>query len=195
MAFALSSSSIAYAGASQDFAGCDGLKKPKKKDDGMRGAAIIKGYSGFGGYNTGAQRTINSCDRALSSDKLRPSQTMRRAHLLRARAAANLELGKAEDALTDLDAAALEVAGEANSIFFRRSMGASLQLLRAIAKFSLGEKQEAVALAEQTSALRPYALQVQMASALIRHKARPIGVQSASPWADLPPTRSDLGSR
>jgi hypothetical protein len=195
VAFALSSSSIAYAGASQDFAGCDGLKKPKKKDDGMRGAAIIKGYSGFGGYNTGALRTINSCDRALSSDKLRPSQTMRRAHLLRARAAANLELGKAEDALTDLDAAALEVAGEANSIFFRRSMGASLQLLRAIAKFSLGEKQEAVALAEQTSALRPYALQVQMASALIRHKGRPVGVQSASPWADLLRLAPTWGSR
>ncbi|ATW04499.1 hypothetical protein [Sphingorhabdus sp. YGSMI21] len=196
VAFALCSPSVGYAGVSQDFAGCDGLKKPKKKDDGMRGVAVIEGYSAFGGYNSpAAQRTINSCDRALSSDKLRPTQTMRRAHLLRARAAAKLELGLTEEALADIDEAMLEVADENDSIFFRRSMGVSLRLLRAIAQFSFGQRQEAVALAEEASALRPYALQVQMVSAMIRHRGRPVGEQSASPWADLLKLAPSWGNR
>lgn len=193
--FVMSSTSVSYAGDSQDFAGCDGLKKPKKKDDGMRGAANIEGYSMFGNVRSGAPRTVYSCDLALASKKLLPSQTLRRAHLLRARAAAQLELGKVEEALTDLNAAEAEVSGEADNIFFRRSMGVSLQLLRAIAQLSLGAKPEAAALAERTSALRPYSLQVQMASALIQHKARPVGSELPSPWSDLLRLAPSWGSR
>ena len=36
-------SAVVFAGVSEDFAGCDGLKKPKKKNDGMRGVASTKG--------------------------------------------------------------------------------------------------------------------------------------------------------
>ena len=34
----------AFAGASADFSGCDGLKKPKSRDDGMRGEATMSSF-------------------------------------------------------------------------------------------------------------------------------------------------------
>ena len=175
----------AHAGDSEDFAGCDGLMKPKGKADGMRGAASITSFSYFGASSTSPMTTIQSCNRALANPKLKPTQTLRRAHLLRARAAAYLAMDKPKDALVDLDAADLAVADVAQDIFFHRSMGASLMLMRAAALSATGEKMEAARLAEEAAALRPYAVQVQMAAALIRNAARTVGESSVAPWDTL----------
>lgn len=65
-ALVISLASPALAGDSEDFAGCDGLRKPKSKDDGMRGVASQPGY-GFGLSNAASQSaaTIAACTRAL----------------------------------------------------------------------------------------------------------------------------------
>src|SRR5690606_36177041 len=107
-ALALGTASLAWAGESEDFAGCDGLKKPKKKDDGMRGVAALTGWHNSALFGAPASKpldTLMACNRALANAKLLPSQTFRRAHLLRARAAAQLEMGDHAAALADLDQA------------------------------------------------------------------------------------------
>lgn len=172
-ALALSAAVPAYAGDSEDFAGCDGLRKPKSKDDGMRGVASQPGY-GFGltGATNQATATIASCTRALTGGKLLPAQTLRQAHLLRARAAAKLRLGATAEALADLDQAEQAIAGQRGEQFFDRSLGASLDLLRAIALVQKGESAAALPLANRAAAQRPYAVQVQMAAAMVRETAR-----------------------
>ena len=45
LALALGTASAAQAGESEDYAGGDGIKKPKKKDDGMRGVASSLGLA------------------------------------------------------------------------------------------------------------------------------------------------------
>ena len=44
----------AYAGVSEDFSECDGLKKPKSSDDGMRGEVTFPSYR-FGGRDAPSQ--------------------------------------------------------------------------------------------------------------------------------------------
>jgi len=171
----------AQAGDSEDFAGCDGLKKPKAKDDGMRGVASQPGYGfgglafgglAFGGAESQSAATIAACTRALTNGKLLPTQTLRQAHLLRARAAAKLRLGASAEALADLDLAEKAIAGQRGETFFDRSMGASLDLLRALALTQQGDSAAAVPLATRAAEQRPFALQVQMAAAMIRETAR-----------------------
>jgi len=184
MAAALSAASAVQAGDTEDFSGCDGRMKPKSKEDGMRGEASIPAYSRTA-FGAGAKARIDACNRALANPKLLPGQTLRKAHLLRARAAAYLEQGEYATALADLDAADATLAPFAQEPFHRRSMGASLLLLRALAKAGAGELEEAARLADEAKALRPYAVQVQFAAAMVRHAARPIGQPSASPWGEL----------
>ena len=185
MAAALGAASALHAGDTEDFSGCDGRMKPKSKEDGMRGEAAISGYSFLGGRTANPKAKIDACNRALANPRLLPGQTLRKAHLLRARAAAHLEQGEYQTALTDLDAAEAALAPLAQEPFHRRSMGASLLLLRALAKAGAGELDEAARLADEAKALRPYAVQVQFAAAMVRHAARPIGEPSASPWGEL----------
>jgi hypothetical protein len=181
----------AMAGASADFSGCDGLKKPKRKDDGMRGDATVSSFRGI--RNSSPAGVVSSCNRALANKKLRPEQTLRRAHLLRARAVANLELGKLDKALVDLDAAETELTGYRGEFFFDRSMGASLDLLRAIVLSDKGQGDEAVALAEGAAAKRPYAMQIQQAATLVRDLNAPEDAVKDEIWADL--VRIDPGAR
>jgi hypothetical protein len=173
VALALTVAGAARAGDTEDFAGCDGLRKPKSSDDGMRGEAVINGYrsSIFGASSSQPRKTIAACDLALANPKLLPAQTLRRAHLLRARAAARLELGHAAQALADLEQAKALVADRAGDRFFARSMGASLDLLTAVAKAGLGQTAEAARLAGEAAAARPYALQVQLAAWAVRNAA------------------------
>ncbi|MBX7458919.1 hypothetical protein K3152_11735 [Qipengyuania sp. 1NDH17] len=156
----------AHAGTSADFAGCDGLKKPKRSDDGMRGEASISSWR-FGNMSN-PQKTIDSCNRALESGKLRPEQTLRRAHVMRARGAAKLELGDSEGALADFLAAEKAGAEYAGDFFYQRSMGVSLDLLKAIVLNDTGRREEALVLADKALATRPYALAVQRVATMLR---------------------------
>lgn len=110
---------------------------------------------------------IAACDRALASARLLPTQNLRRAHLLRARAAKYLQEGNTAKALTDLDLAAAATKDQSANAFYRRSMGVSLMLLRAIALGADGKKDQALALATEASLARPYSSKVQRLSAEI----------------------------
>ena len=163
---ALAIAAPAQAGTSDDFAGCDGLKKPKRSDDGMRGEASISSWR-FGNMSN-PQKTIDSCNRALESGKLRPEQTLRRAHVMRARGAAKLELGDREGALADFLAAEKAGAEYSGDFFYQRSMGVSLDLLKAIVLNDTGKREEALVLADKALATRPYALAVQRVATMLR---------------------------
>ncbi|MBK6708357.1 MAG: hypothetical protein IPG54_13085 [Sphingomonadales bacterium] len=75
LALALGVAAPAHAGLSQDFSGCDGLRKPKNSDDGMRGQATFPAYR-FSG-DASPSLTLAACSRALESGKLLPEQTLR----------------------------------------------------------------------------------------------------------------------
>lgn len=178
LAMALAAAGTAQAQVKADFAACDGRLKPKKSDDGMRGEAARKGYSQFSSIFgvTGENHSgkIVACSRALEDPRLLPTQTLRRAHLLRERAAAYLASGKPAEALADLDAAEAAVAARKGEPFYERSMGVSLALLRAIGLAQQGQTAEAARLAAEAAAVRPFALEVQAVAAVIRQAARPI---------------------
>ena len=150
--------SPALAGDKQDFETCDGRVHPGRQDDGMRAQA--GGVSYFPRTST-ASLTIAACDRALASSRLLPTQTLRRAHLLRAQAAAYLQIQEPAKALVALALAQQVSADRANDRFYQRSMGVSIELLRSIAFAQMGDKGRAASLAHAAMAKRPYSSQVQ----------------------------------
>src|SRR3712207_417072 len=80
----------AQASDKKDFEACDGRVHPAKQSDGMRGEAP----QGMFPRTSSPNLTIAACTRALASPRLLPGQSLRRAHLLRARAAAQLQAGE-----------------------------------------------------------------------------------------------------
>jgi hypothetical protein len=110
---------------------------------------------------------VAACTRALVSPRLLPTQALRRAHLLRARAAAQLRAGDPASATADLDAAEESTRALAGDRFFQRSMGVSLTLLRALARAGADDPAGARTLALQAIEARPYALDVQRVGASI----------------------------
>lgn len=180
-----------------DFAACDGRLKPKKSDDGMRGEAARQGMGAyanlFGSLPRNPQPKIIACTKALADPRLLPTQTLRRAHLLRERAAAHLASGSTDSAMADLDAAEAAVADRRGEPFFERSMGVSLALLRAIALAQQGKTADAARIAGDAATRRPYALEIQMASALIRQVDRVGKVGSPSPFEGLVRIQPEAG--
>lgn len=170
----------AYASDKRDFEGCDGRIHPGKQDDGMRGEASQSGYSLFPGAKRGTD--IAACTRALASPRLLPTQNLRKAHLLRARAAAYLQEGETANAIADLDMADAAMANLANNVFYRRSMGVSLSLLRAVALVQSGKMQDSVQLARAAMETRPHSLQIVNGAAKILQASRTAGDGSVSPW-------------
>lgn len=166
----------------QAFEACDGRLAPGKQDDGMRGEAGTRGYAFNSSPGSGA---IEQCTIALASPRLLPTQTLRRAHLLRARAATHLTQGNAAEALADIDAAEAATVNLSGDRFFQRSMGVSLKLLRAFAYVQSDRMADATDLARAAMEARPYALAVQMVGAAILQGGRPIAAPSPSPWLAL----------
>lgn len=182
-ALAIGTAPAAYAGDTEDFAACDGLKKPKRSDDGMRGVASIEGYNQFsnvfGPPARKSTRKVAACDFALKHDRLLPTHELRRAHLLRARAAAQIDLRNYDLALADLDQAIALVEPKRSDPFFARSMGVSLDMMRAVATAGMGESEAAARIADAAAAHRPYAVQVQTAAHVMRQAASTHGDQAA----------------
>jgi hypothetical protein len=179
----------AQAADKQDFEACDGRVHPGKQADGMRGAAGSTPYS-FGPK----LGVVDACTRALASPRLLAGQTLRRAHLLRARAAARLEAGDATEALKDVDLAEAAMGTTASDPFLQRSMGVSLTLLRALAHAQSGDMVRAAPLARAAAAARPYSLQVQQVAAGILQATRVAGDKSPSPWVDVGRLDPDAGA-
>lgn len=171
----------AQASDKKDFEACDGRVHPAKQSDGMRGEAP----QGMFPTTTSPNVTIAACTRALASPRLLPGQSLRRAHLLRARAAAELKSGDTAKALADLDLAEAATPNLVADPFYNRSMAVSLKLLRAIALAHSGDLDGAMPLARAASEARPYSLQVQQAAAAILQAGRPVGTASPSPWTPM----------
>lgn len=169
----------AQAADKRDFELCDGMIHPARAADGMRREADSSSYSFLRAQPGG---NVEACNRALASPRLLPTQTVRRAHLLRARAAAYLQKGDTAKALTDLDQAAATASAAGQERFYARSMGVSLDLLRALAHAQAGDSARAVSLAQSAMQARPYALQVQRVGAEILQLARSNETGGASPW-------------
>lgn len=176
----LAGASAAHASDKRDFENCDGLIHPGKQSDGMRGKANRQSYSMFS--SPGQRTDVAACTRALASPRLLPTQNLRKAHLLRARAAKYLQDGQAANAIADLDAAESTMAGLGDNVFYQRSMGASLSLLRAIALIQSNKADEAAPLARAALEARPYSLEVQNGAARILQATRRAGDGSTSPW-------------
>ncbi|MCB1629782.1 MAG: hypothetical protein KDI48_18780, partial [Xanthomonadales bacterium] len=142
------------------------MRKPGRDDDGMRGVASSSDMRGINRERAPA-RVIANCTSVLEGDRIRSHQTLRRAHVLRARAAAYLQTGQPELALADLAAARAQVADRHDDPFFQRSMGLSFDLLEAIAMALTGDTERAATLASNAASARPFALQVQLASDVV----------------------------
>lgn len=168
----------AWASDKQDFIDCDGRLQPGKQDDGMRGVAGTRGWM-MPNLRVGS---TEACTRALASPRLLPTQSIRRANLLRARAANYLSAGDTARALADLDAAEQAAGDRKFDRFYQRSMGVSLMLLRALAAAQTGDFATAMPLARQAMEARPYALQVQQIGAQILQAGRVSTGPSPSPW-------------
>lgn len=179
--FLLGGATVVEASDKRDFEGCDGRIHPGKQDDGMRGEPTQMSYSFIS--STGKRGTdIAACTRSLASPRLLPTQNLRKAHLLRARAAAYLQQGETAKAIADLDLAESTAAGLANNAFYQRSMGVSLSLLRAVALIQSDKADDAAVLARAAIKTRPYSLQILMGAANILQAARRAGDGTVSPW-------------
>lgn len=177
----------ATANEKRDFESCDGRVHPARADDGMRGEAT----SPFGmRFPTSPQNVVAACDRALASARLLPTQTLRRAHLLRARGVAHIQAGDHAKALADFDLAEAATRDRAGDRFLQRSMGVSLDLLRAMALTGSGDKTRAATLARSAMAARPYSSQVQRIGAELLAEAAPAGTADWAMAMRLDPTAS-----
>lgn len=188
VAAALASATPALAEADKvDFETCDGLQAPGKQADGMRPPSSVASW-GMAGDRNGA--SIAACTRALASPRLLPTQTLRRVHLLRARAAANMASDAIPAAIADLEAAEAAGAPLAGDPFYKRSMGVSLSLLRAIALARQGDVAAAGPLARAAMAARPYALHVQLAGVSVLEQLSDGGVAAMDSVVRLDPDLS-----
>jgi hypothetical protein len=163
LALACTAATPAHAGNKQMFADCDGLAKPGKSEDGLAGGSVDVDRL----VDRQTDAMIAACTAALQSPDLLPTQALRRAHLMRARASAYLRAGDSVNALADLDSAQAATAAFANDALYQRSMGLSLDLMRALAHQSAGNRADAAALVRSASLKRPYALEVQRVAAHI----------------------------
>lgn len=145
------------------FAGCDGHGKPGKSADGLSAPANTMRMDFYASGSV--QSTIAACNQALAHPKLLPTQGLRRARLLRARAIAQLQAKELPEALADLDLASAAAGNGDSDLLYRRSMAVSLDLLRALVYDQMGNRVEAMRLARKSAAARPYSLEVQHVAA------------------------------
>lgn len=172
----------------RDFEACDGLRAPGTKNGGMSGPKSDSGFAFplLGSSPDMSAATVAACGRALADPRLTPTATLRRVHLLRARALARLQGGDADGALGDLDAAAQAAGPLAADPLYARSMGVSLTLARAGAWQAKGDRAKARALAAEAAAARPYSSSIQSMAALIVQRARDPQAPAASFTALMP---------
>lgn len=159
------------------FASCDGMGKPGKSPNGLSSPA---NESRFSQYSAGWKAIITACDAALAHPKLLPSQGLRRATLLRGRARAFARGGKFEEALADIDAAGAAAKSNTAEPLYTRSFAVSLDLLRALFYDQTGKNDEALRLARQSAAARPFAFEVQRVAAhlLLMHRQKDDGAKA-----------------
>lgn len=166
--FALSGNQ-AQASDTDIFASCDAMGKPGKSATGLSSAANSARFSDF---TQAWKSVVSACDAALVHPKLLPSQALRRAHLLRARAMAYVRGQKFDEALKDIDTAEAAARTSESDPLYARSFDVSLDLIRALIFDHTGKSEEALTLARRSAAARPLASEVQRVAAhlLMTHR-------------------------
>jgi hypothetical protein len=155
--------SVAAASAARanDYLSCDGYGSPGAAGDGMTSMALELGIFNLPGQGTtersGAElgvAGVMACDRALA--QLPAQFWMRKASLLKARALHRLETADgAAPALADLDLAREAVQGH-DDPYAARSLGLSIDLVRALALRGSGDAAAGSKLALETWGRRPF---------------------------------------
>ncbi|HTQ15429.1 MAG TPA: hypothetical protein VMH86_16285 [Rhizomicrobium sp.] len=150
----------ALAVPSTQYRGCDGYGAPSDEGDGMTSYANVLGIFNPSGYGTTGlsatftgQQGVQACTDALTD--VPDAHWMRKVSLLRARAIHHLEAGDAKAALADLDLADAAVK-DPSDVYYARSLGWGLKIVRAYAMKQDGQKAEAEARAMAALAERPY---------------------------------------
>lgn len=155
----------ALAVPSTQYRACDGYGAPSDAGDGMTEYARILGIFNPTGYGTTARSAetltgdngVAACDAALTD--VPEAHWMRRVSLLRARAIHHLEAHETAPALADLDLAQA-AAKDPNDIYFARSLGLGMDIVRAEALKEQGQGAQAATLTLAAIAKRPYNRQV-----------------------------------
>lgn len=155
---------------------CDGLAKPEGV--GVTAARILAVSTTMGLFGlpensrwepaaTGAAG-VAACTEAMA-DPVLENFWARRVSLLRARALHHIEAQDYDAALTDLRATHGLAAGDANEVFYNRSLGLSVQLFEAALLAKRGELEAAEALAIKAADARPYSAELTGLAAGILH--------------------------
>jgi hypothetical protein len=145
------------------FPACDAYGAPNKSGDGMTDNALVLGiFTPDPGYGDLKQRKIRfgadgiaACNRALEDPLLIPQHWLRRVSLLRARAVHRIATDDIPGALVDLDQATAAARDPAN-VYYARSLGLGIDLVRAYALNRSGDVVAARSLVLRAQALRPY---------------------------------------
>lgn len=170
------------------YADCDGYGSPTENGDGMtkeaRGLFGLFAPLGSAGNtrrstpNLGAHG-VQACDQALADSRLLAKHWRRKVSLLRARAVHDLAAGNDAQALADL-ARAEAAAEDPADPFYRRSLGLGNRIVRAYALRRSGRQEEALKLAAEILAERPYNRQIAVAViAIIGDPMTEIGGETA----------------
>lgn len=162
-AVVLGAASGAAAQTEQAFAACDGFGRPSGAGDGMMtSAATWSALFDSTTGNTDNTRTMtfdrlgaSACDAALASPHLEPKYWLRRVNLLRSKAMHLVAAGDNVAALAVLDEATA-AAREPEDIFYRRSEGLGIEMVRAYIFARIGRRGEADALAMRLWEQRPF---------------------------------------
>ena len=156
-----------------NFRNCDGYGAPSGSKDGIGQRPADVYWLAAGDRSGGAESErslggegVKACTAALADPRLLPSYRVRKASLLRARAAYHLMRREHAPALADLDAA--EAAGAGADLWYQRSIGVSIRFLRAFALILSGDKAGGKALAARVAEERPYFPYVGLAAAVLR---------------------------
>lgn len=167
-----------------DFVKCDGLKAPGRNSSGMndpaKGGALLPSR-----MNGSAIPQITACTAALANERLLPKQAPRRINLLRARALAYLADKRPEKAIADVDAAEAAEGDLANDRFFNRSIGVSLELVKAFALQAEGKVREAHELACAAADERPYSDEIQSLAAPLMQRTRDFASNEPGSYVNL----------
>lgn len=145
------------------FVECDAYGAPNSSGDGMtKNANALAFFVPDPGYGNLKQDGIRfgeagvaACDRALESPRLIPQHWLRRVSLLRARALHKIAARDIPGALTDLDLATA-AAQDPSNIYYARSLGVGIDLIRAYALDRSGDHATARNLVMRAQAARPY---------------------------------------
>lgn len=169
-AFALSATTAAWA-SPQDFPSCDGYPAPNKKSDGMTTVSLLFGLASQNGDIRRSEKVgigpsgADSCDKALADPLLLPDYSLRRAHLLQAKAVHQIASSAPDAALATLSQSDALIGDDRHR---RETIGIGNHAVRGFALINLERKDEARQEIAAIEKARPYASSVRALADFLR---------------------------